>query len=307
MIDPNHVLIRCPQGHELQAARDDLDKELACPICNTTFLAREKPASTPDAPATSAATSVDRAAGVDYAPVEEIRNVSRVKYPAYTTWLLGLWVAVLVWVTIKIILKTLNPAMADAESLRQSSLPVFMLVGIVDCSAILCLPVVLVLQLMWIFRIHKDARRYGHYDTIEPMLALILSFIPFLNVPWTAFAMLRLAVFSAQGDRAKNTEAASAVHAAKACLVTGLLVAVSFGFIFMLAIVSGYQAHSIALQQGIAPNSPEMHQRIAEAAALSPVFAIALQLICTASVVTYVFAVRRLEASLYERLGAIPR
>ena len=41
MTDQDYLLIQCPNGHDLQAARDDLSKKLACPVCDTHFVPAE--------------------------------------------------------------------------------------------------------------------------------------------------------------------------------------------------------------------------------------------------------------------------
>ncbi|HWL95133.1 MAG TPA: hypothetical protein VNT79_16555 [Phycisphaerae bacterium] len=300
MIDPDYVLLRCPHGHDLQAARTDLGKELACPVCNAVFATSPGDAGPPPPPASGA----DQ---VGYATSTDVRILPRAKFPGYTTWMLALWIAVFGWITLRVIWNTLDPTIADPSELKKLPMPVLMTLTMLDCSSFVCLFAAAVLQLVWVYRIHADALKYANYSGVSPGLALGLSLIPAFNVPWTGFALSRLASFAAAGERRRDATALAAVHATKAALLTGILVAISMCSIFGLSIAAAYSAYKAAAAQGIERDSPEMQARIAEAAAHSPILTVALLLICTASVVTYLFAVRRLEASLYARLGALPR
>ncbi|MBN2561488.1 MAG: hypothetical protein JXQ75_11220 [Phycisphaerae bacterium] len=202
-MDPNNVLIRCPAGHELQAARTDLSKALRCPICNVTFT----PSGGPAMQTGSAAHVGPESLG--YAGTMR-RPVFR---PTYAGWLVGLWIAAEV-------LGTINSfAQMGGGIDPQTPDPIVMVGG---CFIFLVIIPAIVLQLMWIYRIHDDARRARGYYAVSPGLALGLSFIPFFNYIWTGWTMKKLAEFAASEDRSQDPTTAEAVRPATLCFYFGI-------------------------------------------------------------------------------------
>lgn len=285
MIDPNHVILQCPNGHELQAAKTDLDKKLQCPVCNVTFL-----------PVVEDATSSDRPT---QPPVPLLPRPDR---PAYTNWMLGFWIWVPSWLTFFALLSVLFPSLGASGGVSKLPPSVSMLLGSVSCLWLVCIAIVIVMQLMWIFRVHADAERFG-YRSISPGLAFGLSLIPVINIVWTAYAMLRLAHFSADDSgsfRAAST--GSSINWARVNLIASLLVLATFATATFLLNATIEQARLEALQLGVQDNTPEMTAKVKELAGFTPVVFLAPLLISCAGTVVYAFAVRRVEDALYERL-----
>ncbi|MBK8270471.1 MAG: hypothetical protein IPK83_20120 [Planctomycetes bacterium] len=144
-------------------------------------------------------------------------------------------------------------------------------------------------------------------DDVSAGMALGLSFIPLFNVPWTAFLMLRLANFSAAGERKSNDAAVSAIHAAKLCLITSIVMVGTCCASYSLVFASAYPIFNEAMQNNIDPKSPEFQTKMQEAANAYPMLSFATMLIVMVGAIVYAFAVRKLEASLYDRLGALPK
>src|SRR5262249_7825053 len=128
--------------------------------------------------------------------------------PGYTSWMLGLWIlsiapqAVLGPLTMREMQSLMPPppvmtssgpvyTMNDRSGTSPFLVPSFCLLEVLG---LLGLPAV-VLQLMWIYRIHSDALSARAYQDISPGLALGLSFVPVVNYAWTGWTLRKLAVF----------------------------------------------------------------------------------------------------------------
>lgn len=111
----------------------------------------------------------------------------------------------------------------------------------------------------------------------------------------------------AEGEREKEPIASTALHFAKACLIAGSLSAITFCGTFSLAIYSAMQAWQDLAARNIGPQSPEFSKSIQEAANPSPTLAFASSFIYFVSAIVYAYAVRRVEQSAYDRMGAVPR
>ena len=203
MTDPPIAIINCPNGHELQAARDDLGKTLACPICNAAF----KPTAA-EGPETAVVARPVRTGGLSLSP------------PTYTTWLIRLWLtAGMLQFAVGVTHVLASPDLDQPLSPDGGILSVDLALG--QIQLFITLPAVL-LQLFWIYRIHNDARRSMMYRDVSPGLALGLSFIPILQYPWTAWTLLNLSQ-KAIGSAFQP----EAIRRARTCLVLGVLIAVN--------------------------------------------------------------------------------
>jgi hypothetical protein len=161
-----------------------------------------------------------------------------------------------------------------------------------------------IMQLMWIYRIHADARRAGQYDGASPGLALGLSFIPAFNFIWTALLMSRLAKFSASADAAEEPTETPAVRATTINLVFGILRACTCavgGVYGGIGMIKGMQ---LAMSQGGKPD-PNLQAEIAVMATPPLAWTIASVVLGLVAVCIYAWAVRKMEKALYPRLGAI--
>jgi hypothetical protein len=278
-MEPDNVLIRCPNGHELQAARSDMGKMLCCPVCNTTF------AST--APTTGAVPGAIPPATIEYAgygaPAGWTRTVQR---PGYADTLIGLWIAVEVLGVIASVISWT----AGMDPQRVSPL----MIG-VGCVGMPMFVAAVVLQLMWIYKIHRDALAARNYGEIAPGLALGLSFIPCFNYIWTGLTMKKLAGFAAGGDRSLDPLAVQAVRATNLCFYFGVL---KGALSFIGGAVGLVMALRAAAMQGQAAY-------VAEPAGVSFLaLSVLTTLVNLSSVGVYAWAVKRLQASLYAFLGA---
>lgn len=303
MIDPNNVLIQCPNGHELQAIKTELDKPLVCPICEVTFT--PKPAPVERSVTTPPTEFMDGVGSAELGAMSEPLG-----YPPYTSWLLGLWTVVHLLVAVAVVYGILVPsagraAPAAAPASGTGFTPVAMVACLASCAVVIVIIAAPVLQLMWIYRIHKDARRAGHYDGISPGLALGLSFIPIVNYPWTAWTMKKLAVFSASGDRQHSPVTRMAVTGANLLLILGLIVLVSSAVNISVGMVT-----YIKTLQEMTGSDPQQimiayQERLEEI--LPRAWQIATQLFALISFVAYFWTVRKLETSLYSFLGVSSR
>ncbi|MCG8405785.1 MAG: hypothetical protein MI923_11360 [Phycisphaerales bacterium] len=293
MIDPNNVLIRCPNGHELQALKTDLDKPLACPVCNVTFTPGRSPPTPPLGP------------GVGGPPTEAMTYASStltepVAYPAYTSWMLGAWVLYTVIAALTAIYTALTQPATGASSAAAAGT---MLVGCVTAMVGLA---AIVMHLMWIHRIHKDAKE-GGYQGVSPGLALGLSFLPVFNYAWAGWTMKKLAGFIASGERESDPDARKAVDATTLCFVMGTLMALSVCVVFGMVGTTVIQLVMEMTSSGVEPGSPEWQQKLQGAGQQPAWLTIIYHVIQVAAVFIYFSAVRKLEASLYPFLGAPPR
>ena len=304
MIDPNNVMIRCPNGHELQAAKTDLDKPLACPVCSVTFTPSMAGATAP-APQPQAlmqpVPGVQEPTTMSYAP-EMLKTP--ISFPGYTNWMLGLWIGTYILQAINDLYQRLYPTTIDPTN---PDIATAVILGFAGCFVGAAFLAALVLQFMWIYRIHKDALRGRQYQGVSPGLALGLSFIPLFNFFWTPWTMKKLARFAAEtGEQNASGSAAQAVQATGVCLITAIvLILMSCGEISIMvpAFVDMFQKMMAAGPQGV--DQQALQQEIAESVPLA--LHVASALISIAGVFIYAWAVRKLEASLYPFLGAPSR
>jgi len=287
-MDPNNVLIRCPNGHELQAAKTDLDKPLACPICNVTFT----PSSGPGSPPSGTATPSGPGPVVDY---ESDLMSSPIAYPGYTNWMLGLWTALFMMSAVFSLLDlsglTTKDAAPPTPSLGAMMMPCFVLIALITAF---------VLQLMWIYRVHKDAKRARGYTSVSPILALVLCLIPGFNFAWTAWTMKKLAAFVGREDAAEDSAEAQALRSTTLCLIAGIVLGISYCVTFGVISSVWFQAMGQLMQEKI--TQTEMAKKINDS--LPFAWQVISPLISVACVLIYFRAVRTLEAALYPFLGA---
>jgi hypothetical protein len=279
---PDNVLIRCPNSHELQAARSDLGKVLSCPVCNTTFSTGAPPAS-PPGPG-----GMTPPAAIDYAGHASPMLLQPVKRPQYVGWLVGLWIAVEVLSTIS----SFASIIGGVDPMKPSPL----IMG-ANCFVTLFVIAAIVLQLMWIYRIHDDALRARGYRAVSPGMALGLSFIPVFNYIWTGWTMKKLAEFAASGERSQNAAALDAVRAATICFYFGIALTLTTCIGGAASGIVGFQSAMQAATQG--PANP-----FASAGPGFLVVIAAMTLVRLVSVFVYAWVVKKLHASLYDSLGA---
>ena len=274
-------MIRCPAGHELQAAKTDLGKPLCCPVCNQTFTlgggAAAAPA--PNVPASGAPTRLDYADGRIGLPVSR---------PGYVGWLIGFWIVVVVAGAVY------NFASMGLGSDPQNPNPLH-IAG--SCFVGMGAIVAIVLQLMWIYRIHSDALRARGYREVSPGMALGLSFIPFFNYIWTGWTMKKLASFASGEGALQGVSASEAVRAATLCFGFGIAMATMSCIAGTAGAVVGFQA---AMQAG--PGGPV--DPFATAGSGFYALMVLSNLVSLAATFVYVWAVRKLHHALYDFLGA---
>ncbi|MFQ5424593.1 MAG: hypothetical protein ACE5F9_11515 [Phycisphaerae bacterium] len=282
MIDSDHVMIHCPNGHALQARRADLASDLACPICDARFSPRA------DVPPQV------RPISIGYAGHPLPGSVTR---PLFTAWLVRLWIGVYTIQLIGSVMAAISPPalldLADGGGTGADA-PAE---GALSCIALLCWIPAVALQLMWIYRIHEDARRSRAYRDVSPGLALGLSLVPAFQYPWTAWTLLRLAS-AAAADRRGDRLAAAAVGWARRCVVAGILIGLN-GCIF--GIMIGYRLAenmTAVMQNGSAP--PPDHFLQQEPFRTLGVISAVISFAC---VVVYARTVRLVERCVYDPLG----
>ena len=280
MIDSDNVVVQCPNGHQVQAARTHLHLVLACPVCSTHFV---------PVPATA-----DGAHNLAYADGHVGLPIRR---PAYTRWLIGLWMTVAI---MAVLLGIYTALFFDA--IAKPSGPNLVVMGWSCVSTPIGLAAI-ILQLMWIYRIHSDAGR-GGYTAIAPGLALGLSFVPYFQYPWTAWTLRKLAGFAASGERAVDANAAAAMRLARVCFVLGIVYAASNVILAGLTTASTIRMFFSAMQSGaMSSGTPPVVEMPPHLMA----FSIAGGVLSVFVTFVYVRTVQRVERSLYDFLGAPPR
>lgn len=281
MPDTNHVIVRCPNGHDLQASKSDLGRPLSCPLCSTVFHPGGGEIPTQQGPVSLGYTD-----GSEGLPV---------KLPTYTNWLIGLWLA-------STGLGIINQvAQLGQGAATQTPNPFAMLSG---CLVSVVVIAAIVLQLVWIHRIHKDAWRARGYREVTSGMALGLSFIPFFNYIWTGWILKKLAVFAVQNEEQTDTSAEPhvAVRAGNLCFWFGI-VKVAAG---VLGAVAGglLSLNMLSEMGGMSGPPPASFDPFANA---GPVFFVVIGIATIAdlaSVIVYVWAVKIIQAALYKSLGA---
>ncbi len=300
MIDPENVLIRCPQGHELQAARADLNKPLACPVCNVTFTPSaaelvSPPAVLPPSPpgegAAPAPVTMSYSDGTLTKPVA---------FPGFTNWMLGLWIATTLLTAIFSVITLIYPPSIDPTA---PNISMAIGSGLFACVSGGMSLAAIILQLMWIHRVHTDARRAKNYEGVSPGLALGLSFIPMLNYIWTGLTMKKLAVFANTSDREDRRVAEEAVKMTGLCFILGIIYVLA-SCITLAIMVPPFMEMMKTMTQGggQAMDQAALQKQMTDAVPV--VVQLLVQAITIVGMLVYVFAVRKLEASLYPFLGA---
>ncbi len=99
--------------------------------------------------------------------------------PGYTLWLMACWLMIVGLGTMRYL------AMREVDTANMAT-------QILGCFNMVLMIVAVVLQLMWVYRLHRDARTWGGYRDISPGLALGLAFIPMLGMLWVAVCMVKL-------------------------------------------------------------------------------------------------------------------
>ncbi len=177
----------------------------------------------------------------------------------------------------------------------------------VGCGVLIALTTAIVMQLMWIYRIHRDARNGGGYDRISPGLALGLTFIPFFNYLWTGVAIKKLAAFA--DERSSQMATNQVTPIANICMLFGIIVlltnctSLSITGSAWLKVLPDMQA---AGSSGM--SSPAMQQKImASMPSWLPMWDIVEKIISLVAVIVYFKTVLKLENVLYPALGALPK
>lgn len=295
MIDPQHVIVQCPNGHELQAAREHLSTRLSCPMCGVEFV--PQPAAPTDAPA---------------APVTYAGDLlsQPVTFPGVTPWMLWIWVT---YYLVSLVSTALMLVLGPKVGMQAGQPPKFDLATGAFMTVASCLTLILMLagivtQLMWIYTIHKDAHRARRYSDVSPGLAVGLSLIPILNYVWTAWTMRKLSSFvaasGAGGEPESTSQVAGAQSATRANLIMGVVI-VAFSCILMgMGAMRGFEAFQTASSGG---QFDQVAFQTAMAEAVPAWANLLSSIVWMIAVIVYFAAVRRLEAALYPFLGAPPR
>lgn len=294
MTDTDYQLIQCPNGHDLQAAKADMHKRLACPVCEIHFVPAEaEGASTPATPPVE----------MPYGTPE--LALGRPEYPGTTEPLRYLWLFSFAVVFALNLISYFSKNTFGTPG--QTPAPMFALIG---CSFGIAVIAACIVQLMWIYRIHADAQKYGKYSTIPAWAALAVSFIPFVNLIWTAVIMKLLSNF-ADERVPSSTEHRAAFKSASG--VTTALVVISVVWLGLTGVFT-YQSFGLRDQaiknvkaEGITnANTPEFQRAVMkETQAITPKWMVATGgLVPLIAGITYFIAVRRLVDALYPALGA---
>lgn len=308
MSDPNFVIVHCPKGHELQAAREHLTATLACPVCGIEFV----PQATSGA-ALPATPPADYPSTLGYAGTELLREP--VEFPAITPWMIWLWLAVgIVQFIQAAVMATLGPKPGqDPTQMAPGAMGITAIVAIVGCFAGAALLTALVLQFVWIYRIHKDAMRARGYNNISPGLALGLSFVPVIHSIWTAWTLKKLSSFAVETSSKQGDGDTRALERSESATRNYFLIAIVLllsGCGMMVYVMSIMWGPMMAIiNSGGAGNQVQLQQQLqAEIANSMPVWLqIAMQGLSLLGIFLFFNAVRRLEAALYPALGAPPR
>lgn len=300
MIDPENVLIRCPQGHELQAARADLNKPLACPVCNVTFTPSAAEPGSPPAVLPPSPTGVEGAPAPVTMGYADAMLTKPIAYPGFTNWMLGLWIATTLLNAIFSVITLISPPTIDPQAPNIGMAIGSGLFGCVNGGMSLA---AVILQLMWIHRVHTDARRAKHYEGVSPGLALGLSFIPIFNYIWTGLTMKKLAAFANTSDREDRRVAEEAVKMTGLCFILGIIYVLTTCITLAIMVPPFMEMMKTMTQGGgQAMDQAALQKQMTDAIPAS--VQLLVQAITIVGMLVYVFAVRKLEASLYPFLGA---
>ena len=291
MPDTEHVVVRCPNGHDLQAAREHLSRPLACPICNTTFTPTGGPAATPTTPPTSPQP-------LNYANRSVLAPVER---PAFTHWLIVAWFVTQVVELINSLATRFGGVTVDPTQTTSPATGALILLG---AAGAVGLWVGLVLHPMWMHRVHSDAVRARGYRTISPGMALGLSFVPLFNFIWAGWTMQKLVAYSEAGTEPSSSRSPASA-AARGCLVAGAVLCVS------------HIAWNILLLNAVMSQMPELFAAGSDPGSMVSFVndliqgplrnsVLTLSVIKVVGVLAYARAIRRTESVLYSFLKATP-
>lgn len=207
MDQPQYFVVRCPNGHELRTTTDQVGRTLACPICSATF--------TPDAPAPAPPT---QPRVLSYGSTGRSRSIKR---PIYTTWMLTFWIT---YTALQFLSACANafwpPTAEQLDAGGGIGTSVTMLFGCLGPPVGLA---AVVMQGMWIYRIHSDARDGLKYHDVSPGLALGMTFVPIAQYIFTGWTMLRLARVTATLERISPAIRSSAVRWGKLCILAAIV------------------------------------------------------------------------------------
>ncbi|MCA9257428.1 MAG: hypothetical protein KDA33_17395 [Phycisphaerales bacterium] len=295
MADSNYVIVHCPKGHELQAAHEHLTATLSCPVCGIEFVPQSSgPAAGMAPPSRPDSAGLSYAGGTLAKPVE---------YPGITTAMLWLFLMSSIFMLAGTILSFLmKDTLIAIQSGSTDQMAKAVPIGAAACVGSVCWLVAIVLQLIWVYRIHTDAQQAGGYEEVSPGLAIGLTFIPWFNYIWTGIAMRKLARF-ADGSRGPGAAATgvSAVAATTRCLYAGILLGVGNFSVAMYNGVKQMSAMQAAMSNSGKPTPEQLAEQYGGSSMSITIGAAALSLVC---VLVYFASVRKLEASLYPALGA---
>ncbi len=305
MADPNFVIVQCPKGHELQAAQEHLSATLACPVCGIEFI--------PQAGGPGPGVQLNAPAALTYAGGDLLTKP--VDYPSMTTWMIWLWlVAAIIQFLQQTAVALMGPqGSADPSQLSGPEMTILGIAFVGSCVTAILILIAFVLQLMWIHRIHTDAKRAGKYQKVSPGLALGLSFVPVIHNIWTAWTLRSLSSFVVEKNGGLQGENSASLARSESSTRSFLIMSVlllligcgTVGYVFyalwepmMTAINAGGNMNQMQLQQ-------QFQQQVEEA--MPAWLQIASQVIYLVGIILFFNAVRSLEAVLYPALGASPK
>jgi len=335
-----HLLIRCPAGHELQVATEHLHQAVQCPICQTIFTPGASVQPMPTMP------------GPVYLQYADHGLPGPVIRPAYTRWMLGLWMVTMAFSLATCLLaltdpQALNPPAArfaapgrtpkhgaatlpaesdqpsadysddsesDSGALHPTSassddsepLPTGkeLLTGLTamffGCTQSVTMVIAVVLQLMWIYRIHRDAARARNYHEISPGLALGLCFVPMIPYVWTAYTLRRFARFDDRSRQSQGSPSTALPRLSLWLLVAGIVItilstvqSITMMSVFFQGVAVGFNA----ARSGASAGAPGFPLPTADPSFL--IVAVALNAVTLLSVFLYIRVVMQTEKAIY--------
>lgn len=305
-MDSEYTNVRCPNGHDLQAARMHLSMQLTCPVCGISFVPQPSHTALPVAPPDSPQTLTYGTASQQWQPVQ---------YPGVTSWMVWLWLIVGgVQFLSQVVVTLIGPAMpTNPQQVSGVLIGIVAAASIVSCFVWVAMVTAFVLQLFWIYRIHKDAKRAGHYNEISPGLALGISFIPLIHNIWTGWTMRKLSSFSLRtgGREAEAIPGAMAKSesATRNFLWYSVIFLVVQGISFVVFLATMWGPMMRMMQAGAGTNPMQFQQQLQQQVTglWQTLMQLGMQVGQLLLIVLFVLAVRKLEAALYPTLGAPPK
>jgi|GEM_PF-5788706 len=299
MTDSEYQLIQCPNGHDLQAAKTDLHKRLACPVCEIHFVPEEAKASL----------NQDQAGKGENSRPDDvlIENQRPLEAPKVTIWkLVCLGMILAIWVFNLVAIMSFGPS--AKEYISQNG-PLAVVLSFFICLGFIAIPAGIVLNILWVKKVFVDISTVGRFKSLSPAVAICLSFIPVFG---NTFLIDRLSIaMKRQGST--DPEAKKRIQSARTMFFT-LLAAI---VIALAAVsISGYQTgkdlqkvsdkflaeiESEGEPPTIADLSPEQlaKLRMKVAKSLPPHFHMTFALAPCLIAIVYGFAVRKTEGALY--------